>query len=138
MLAVKPVLECVNAATVVPPSANEFAVGAAAISQTVPLADNAAPPLDVTVAPSVAEVVAIVAAVGEFRVGAVGAVPVSITSSILIDAVPVFTNLIFKPLIWAELGKLRFLEEYQPTLVEADSLNNAVEEFAITTQLVPL
>ena len=73
VLAVKPVLECVNAATVVPPSASTFPVGEALVPQTVPLAVRAAPPLEETVAPSVAEVVAMDDAVGVVRVGAVAA-----------------------------------------------------------------
>jgi hypothetical protein len=72
-LAVKPVLECENAATVVPPSADAFPVGEADVPQTVPRADNAAPPLEETVAPNVAEVVVIDETVGEVRAGAVAA-----------------------------------------------------------------
>ncbi len=73
MLAVKLVLEWVNAATDVPEAAKTFPVGEADVPQTVPRADNAAPPSEETVAPKVAEVVEIDETVGVVSAGAVAA-----------------------------------------------------------------
>ena len=70
-MAVRLVLECVNAATAVLPSANAFPVGEADVPQMVPLAVRAAPPFEETVAPSVAEVVVMDETVGFINVGGV-------------------------------------------------------------------
>ena len=98
MFSVKPVLECVKAATVVPPSGDAFPVGDADVPQTVPRADNAAPPSEEIVAPRIAEVGAIDETVGEDRVGEVAdAVPTNLISSILnCDVALVCLNLILK------------------------------------------
>ena len=62
---------CVNIPVVVPPSAVQFVNGAAVVPQHVPRAVIAAPPLEVTLAPSVADVLVIEVTVGEVTVGAV-------------------------------------------------------------------
>ena len=59
---------------VVAPSAVQFVVGAAVVAQQVPRAVSVSPPLEVTLAPSVAPVEVIEVAVGEVRVGAVAEV----------------------------------------------------------------
>ena len=61
---------CVKALTAVPPSANRFPVGLAAVPHTVPRELSAAPPLSVTVAPNVALLAVIEADVGVVTVGA--------------------------------------------------------------------
>ena len=64
---------CVNIPVVVPPSARQFETGLAVVPQQVPRAVIAAPPSEVTLAPSVADVSVIEATVGEVTVGAVSA-----------------------------------------------------------------
>ncbi len=61
--------------------------------------------------------------VAVFTAGTVCVVAVSLTSSTLIEAVPVFTKRIFKPFIWAAAGKLNVLARYHPVAAFTASLN---------------
>ena len=83
------------ALTAVPPSANRFPVGLAAVPHTVPRELSAAPPLSVTVAPNVALLAVIEADVGVVTVGTTGASDTSTrsTSQRLPDFIPIFTYL---------------------------------------------
>ena len=67
--AVNDVRACVNTPVVIPPSAKQFVIGLTVVPQQVPLAVSAAPPSDVTLAPSVAELEVIALEVGVVTVG---------------------------------------------------------------------
>ena len=72
MLAVNPVLECVNAPVVVPPWATQFVTGAGVVPQQVPRAEmEAGTPRDVTLAPRVALVDMTEVTVGVVTVGTI-------------------------------------------------------------------
>ena len=94
------------------------------------------PPIAVVFPAKVAELVVILAT-GVLVTVTVDTVPVILTSSIRIAFVPVFTNRILRPLIWASAGNVKAFDTYHPAVAPALSLNSAVDVLAIIFHEVP-